>query len=60
MVKFRIDLAKDKGITSVIDLAGQAAFHKGYRSCFFRRIEGDDTVIESPVFLIHQKSVKIK
>ncbi len=30
---------------------GEAACHEGYRSCFFRRLEGDDSVIEtSPLF----------
>ena len=30
-----------------VDQIGKAACHEGYRSCFFRRIYGDDTVIES-------------
>lgn len=34
-----------------IDQSGEAACHEGYRSCFFRRIEGDDYIIEtSPLF----------
>lgn len=34
-----------------VDQIGDAACHEGYRSCFFRRIVGDETVIEtSPLF----------
>jgi phosphoribosyl-AMP cyclohydrolase len=34
-----------------IEQIGDAACHEGYRSCFFRRIEGDEAVIEtSPLF----------
>lgn len=34
-----------------IKQVGEAACHEGYRSCFFRRIEGDETVTEtSPLF----------
>ena len=34
-----------------VNQIGEAACHEGYRSCFFRRIEGDDVVIESsPLF----------
>jgi len=34
-----------------VDQIGEAACHEGYRSCFFRRIEGDDSIIETtPLF----------
>ncbi len=30
---------------------GEAACHEGYKSCFFRKIEGDESVIETtPIF----------
>lgn len=34
-----------------VEQIGDAACHEGYRSCFFKRIEGDEVVIEtSPLF----------
>lgn len=34
-----------------VDQIGEAACHEGYRSCFFRRIEGDDFSINTtPLF----------
>lgn len=34
-----------------VDQVGGAACHEGYRSCFFRKIEGDSFVIETtPLF----------
>jgi phosphoribosyl-AMP cyclohydrolase len=34
-----------------VDQIGEAACHEGYRSCFFRRIEGDEFIIETkPLF----------
>lgn len=31
-----------------VDQIGEAACHEGYRSCFFRRLEGDEFIIDSP------------
>jgi len=34
-----------------VNQIGEAACHEGYRSCFFRRIEGDEFIIETkPLF----------
>ena len=45
-----VDCDEDTVIYRVEQL-GKAACHKGYRSCFFRRLEGDSLVIkEMPVF----------
>ncbi len=45
-----VDCDEDTVIYRVEQLGG-AACHKGYRSCFFRRVAGDDLVIkEAPVF----------
>jgi len=34
-----------------VNQIGEAACHEGYRSCFFRRIEGDEVFIETtPLF----------
>lgn len=45
-----LDCDSDTILLKVIQV-GEAACHEGYRSCFFRRLDGDDTVIESsPLF----------
>ena len=45
-----VDCDEDTVVFKVEQLGG-AACHKGYRSCFFRRVEGDGLVIkETPVF----------
>lgn len=45
-----VDCDEDTVVYRVEQLGG-AACHKGYRSCFFRRVEGDTLVIkEQPVF----------
>lgn len=40
-----VDCDQDTVVFKVEQLGG-AACHKGYRSCFFRRLDGDDLVIE--------------
>jgi len=45
-----VDCDEDTVVFKVEQLGG-AACHKGYRSCFFRRVEGDGLVIkDTPVF----------
>ena len=45
-----LDCDSDTILLKVIQI-GEAACHEGYRSCFFRRVEGDDVVIDSsPLF----------
>ncbi len=45
-----IDCDQDTVVFKVEQLGG-AACHKGYRSCFFRRVDGDELVIdEQPIF----------
>ena len=45
-----LDCDSDTLLLKVIQM-GEAACHEGYRSCFFRKIEGDDFRIESkPLF----------
>lgn len=41
-----VDCDNDTLLVKVIQI-GEAACHEGYRSCFFRRIEGDKTIIET-------------
>jgi len=33
-----------------VEQVGKAACHKGYNSCFFRKVNGDVKVIEEKVF----------
>lgn len=51
MIKdIKVDCDQDTVIYQVEQLGG-AACHKGYRTCFFRRVEGDALEIEGePVF----------
>lgn len=51
MVKeIRVDCDNDTVLLKVEQLGG-AACHKGYRSCFYRKVEGDGLVITGkPVF----------
>ncbi|MBU0964892.1 MAG: phosphoribosyl-AMP cyclohydrolase [Proteobacteria bacterium] len=45
-----VDCDEDTVVYRVEQLGG-AACHKGYRSCFFRRVQGDELVIkDKPVF----------
>lgn len=45
-----VDCDEDTVIYKVEQLGG-AACHKGYRSCFFRRLQGDDFIVMGePVF----------
>ncbi len=45
-----VDCDQDTVVYQVEQLGG-AACHKGYRSCFFRKLEGKDYIIdEEPVF----------
>ena len=45
-----LDCDSDTILLKVIQIC-DAACHEGYRSCFFRRIEGEDAVIDtSPIF----------
>lgn len=45
-----VDCDQDTVVYQVKQLGG-AACHKGYRSCFFRKLEGKDYIIdEEPVF----------
>lgn len=45
-----VDCDEDTVVFKVEQLGG-AACHKGFRSCFFRRVEGDDLqLIDEPVF----------
>ena len=45
-----VDCDEDTVIYKVEQLGG-ASCHKGYRSCFFRRVEGDEFIImDKPVF----------
>ena len=45
-----VDCDEDTVVYKVEQLGG-AACHKGYRSCFFRRVDGDDFIIkDKPVF----------
>lgn len=48
--EIRIDCDNDTVLLKVEQLGG-AACHKGYKSCFYRKVEGDALVItEKPVF----------
>ncbi|MCK5836204.1 MAG: phosphoribosyl-AMP cyclohydrolase [Desulfobacula sp.] len=48
--EIRVDCDKDTVLLKV-DQVGGAACHKGYKSCFFSRVEGNDlTIVESKVF----------
>jgi len=51
MVKeVRVDCDEDT-VIFLVEQLGKAACHKGYRSCFFRRVEGDSLVVtDDPVF----------
>ena len=31
-----------------VEQVGEAACHEGYRSCFFRRVQGDNLVVTGP------------
>jgi len=45
-----LDCDSDTILLKIIQV-GDAACHEGYRSCFFRRIEGEDVFIETlPLF----------
>ena len=45
VVDILIDCDRDTIVLKVRQIGG-AACHKGYRSCFYRRLEGDDWVVE--------------
>jgi phosphoribosyl-AMP cyclohydrolase len=48
--EIRVDCDKDTVLLKV-DQVGGAACHKGYKSCFFSRVEGNDlTIVESKIF----------
>ena len=48
--EIRIDCDNDTVLLKV-DQVGDAACHKGYKSCFFRKVEnGEPVVVEEPVF----------
>jgi len=45
-----LDCDSDTILLKIIQI-GEAACHEGYKSCFFRMINGDDVIIEtSPLF----------
>lgn len=48
--EIRVDCDKDT-ILLKVDQIGDAACHKGYKSCFFSRVEKEDlTIVESKIF----------
>lgn len=48
--EIRIDCDRDTVLLKVEQLGG-AACHKGYRSCFYTRVEGEsETIVEEKVF----------
>ncbi len=48
--EIRIDCDRDTVLLKVDQLGG-AACHKGYRSCFYTRVEGEsETIVEEKVF----------
>ncbi|WP_300456471.1 phosphoribosyl-AMP cyclohydrolase [Desulfobacula sp.] len=48
--EIRVDCDKDTVLLKV-DQVGGAACHKGYKSCFFSRVDGNDlTIVESKIF----------
>jgi len=48
--EIRVDCDNDTVLLKV-DQVGNAACHKGYKSCFFSKVEGNDlTIVESKIF----------
>lgn len=48
--EIRVDCDNDTVLLKV-EQAGGAACHKGYKSCFFSKVEGNDlTIVESKIF----------
>ena len=46
--EIRVDCDKDT-ILLKVDQIGGAACHKGYKSCFFSRVENDELIITDPI-----------